>query len=130
MKKLLTMLVLFTVMLVFAGIDLCYTEAFYKSTHEDLTKAAVSIELNADCLDNAETVSLVVMANAGWEKGKKRLMMLVNHNLVRYVDEKFVSLIEQVRGNNKDDAGVTVKVLLSFIKDLKEENHLLLTNIL
>ena len=129
MKKLFLMLALFTLMLVAAGGDLWYTTAFLSKTHDNLDAARVSIEANAGHLDNPETVRLCEKANAEWEKGKGVLMMLMHHNVVRYVDEKFVSLLEQVRLNNNDDASVTVKVLISYVKDLREENYPVLSNI-
>jgi len=120
-KKLITMLVIFAVMLVFAGVELWYTSNFYSKTHNNLVAANESIEVNKDKLDNPETIRLVDEANTQWEKGKRGLLMMANHHVIRYVDEKFVSLMEQVRCNNKDDASVTVKVLISFIKDLRAD---------
>ena len=130
MKKLFLMLALFTLMLCLAAADLWYTTAFLTDTHKNLEAARLSIEANEDNLDNPETVRLCEKANEGWEKGKKTLMMLMHHNVVRYMDEKFVSLLEQVRLNNKDDACVTVKVLISYVKDLREENYPIISNIL
>lgn len=130
MKKLLMMLSLFAAMIGLAVAEVVFTTRTYTETHEYLVKANESIEANEDFLDNEETIRLCDEANAKWEKGKRPLMMLTNHNVIRYVDEKFVSLMEQVRCNNKDDACVTVKVLISYVKDLKEENYPLIKNIL
>ena len=129
MKKLFLMLALFAIMLAAAAGDLWFTTAFLTETHENLECAKTSIEANEEHLDNPETIRLCEYANAEWEKGKKGLMMLMHHNVVRYMDEKFVSLLEQVRLNNKDDACVTVKVLISYVKDLREENYPLISNI-
>ena len=129
MKKLFLMLALFTIMLCAAAADLWFTTAFLTETHENLEAARISIHANEENLDNPETRRLCEKANADWEKGKKTLMMLMHHNVVRYVDEKFVSLFEQIRLNNKDDACVTVKVLISYVKDLREENYPLISNI-
>ncbi|MCL2798552.1 MAG: DUF4363 family protein, partial [Firmicutes bacterium] len=109
---------------------LWFTTAFLTDTHKNLENARVSIEANEDNLDNPETIRLCQKANDDWEKGKKTLMMLMHHNVVRYTDEKFVSLLEQIRLNNKDDACVTVKVLISYVKDLREENYPIISNIL
>jgi len=116
------MLSLFAIVLGIAAVDLWYTHSFYSNTLELLQAADISIQVNKENLDNPETVRLCDEANTYWENGKKHLMMLVNHNVIRLVDEKFVGLLEQVRCNNKDDACVTVKVLISSIKDLREEN--------
>ena len=116
-------------MLGFAAVDLWYTTTFFEKTHRHLLAASASIEASEGSLDNPETLRLCEYANAEWEKGKNVLMMLVHHNVVRYMDEKFVSLLEQVRLGNRDDACVTVKVLISYVKDLKQENYPLLSNI-
>ena len=116
-------------MLSLAAVDIGYTTAFLSRTCESLNRAELSILIHQEHLNNPETVRLCGEANAQWEGGKKRLMMLMHHNVVRYVDEKFVSLLEQVRLNNADDACVTVKVLISYIKDLREENYPVPSNI-
>ena len=130
MKKIIIMLSIFAVMLSFAAIDLWYTSTYYARALDYLMAADESIQANKEHLDNPETIRLCDEANEMWERGKRNLMMLVNHNVVRYVDEKFVGLLEQVRCNNKDDACVTVKVLISYIKDLREENYPLPRNII
>jgi ABC-type protease/lipase transport system fused ATPase/permease subunit len=121
---------LFAAMLLFSGLDVFYSVKAYDETRAVLIKANLSIEANEENLNNPETVSLVDEANRRWERNKKRLMMLTNHNVIRYTDEKFVALTEQVRGNNADDATVTVKILISYMKDLKDESFPLLRNII
>ena len=123
------MLALFVLMAGAMAADLWYTTSFLTATHENLLRADSSIAANEDNLDNPETVRLCQKANNEWEKGKKVLMMLMHHNVVRTVDEKFVSLLQQVRLNNKEDACVTIKTLISYIKDLREENYPLPANI-
>ncbi len=130
MKKLWMMVGLFAAVMTFAGLDIWYTTRQYDRTHECLLRANESIEAHEEALNNPETVQLCEEANAVWEKGKRPLTALTNHNVIRYIDEKFVSLLEQVRGNNKDDATVTVKVLISCVKDLRKENYPLWENIL
>lgn len=121
---------LFVLMLTLGALDVFYTTRFYSNTLDNLYKADISVQENRKNLNNSETIALCQKANDDWEKGKTRLMMLVNHNVVRYVDEKFVALLEQVNGNNEPDATVSVKVLISYIKDLRDENYPYLRNIL
>ena len=130
MKKVIIMLSLFAVIITFAGLDLWHTSRFYSKTIDNIAIAGDSIQANRDNINNAETMHLVNKANDEWEKGKRVMMMLVNHNVIRLVDEKFVSLIEQTRTNNYLDAIVTARVLRSYVADLKEENLPLLRNIL
>jgi len=129
-RKLIAMCVMIALIAGFAALDLVFTTRFYTSAHNNLVAAEQSIRQNREMLANEETILLTHKANNDWEKGKKRLMMLVNHNVVRQVDEKFVSLIEQVESDNYIDAIVTVNVLNSQIKDLREENYPLLRNLL
>ena len=130
MKKIILMLSLFAAILTFAAVDLWYTTSFYTKTHDNLVVVSESININQDKLDNPETVFLTQKANDEWESGKRRLMMLVNHNVIRLVDEKFVSLLEQVKSDNYVDAVVTANVLISYVKDLREENYPYIRNIL
>ena len=130
MKKIILMLSIFAIMLTAGVLDVVYTTRFYSVTLINLEQANISVQANKNNLNNPETIALCQKTNYEWEKGKPILMMLVNHNVVRIVDEKFVSLLEQVEGNNKDDATVTVKVLISMIKDLKDENYPHLRNII
>jgi len=130
MKKVIVMMSIFALMLTFAALDMFYTTKFYSNSLENLYAADISVQANRKNLNNSETIALCQKANDDWESGKSVLMMLVNHNVVRYVDEKFVALLEQVHGNNEADATVSVKVLISYIKDLRDENYPRLRNIL
>ena len=130
MKKIITMCVIVVLIAGFATIDLVFTTRFYSNTLDNLQVAALSIADNQKNLTNADTIAKIYKANDEWEKGKNRLTMLVNHNVVRQMDEKFVSLIAQIETNNYLDAMITVKALISQVKDLREENYPLLRNIL
>ena len=130
MKRLLIMLGVFAVLVAFMVVDLYYTQTFYTATHKNLLAANESIEKDTENIDRTETIALTRLANDEWESGKKKLMMLVNHNIVRQVDERFVALIRQVETNNYIDATVTINTLMSLIKDLREENVPSIVNIL
>ena len=130
MKRNIIMLCIFGLVVGLAVVDVMFTTRFYNRTLDNLYAADISIEQNIENINNCQTVALANKANDDWEKGKRHLMMLVNHNVVRYVDEKFVSLLTQVESNNYIDAIVSSKTLISYIKDLKEENHPYLRNIL
>jgi len=114
----------------FAALDLFYTTRHYTKAHDNLVVLSQSVEDNKDNLINPDTIYLAHKANDEWESGKTILMMLVNHNIIRSVDERFVSVLAQIESDNYIDATVTVKALISYIKDLREENYPLLRNIL
>ena len=57
-------------------------------------------------------------------------MMLGNHNFVKFVDEKYVSLKELIRLNQESDAYVALNVSINYIEDLKKDNYPLLPNLL
>jgi len=130
MKKVILTLSLMAIILGFAGLDLWYTNRHYTKTHDNLVELSHSITEHSDNVANPNTIYLAKKTNDEWESGKKYLMMLVNHNVIRLVDEKMVSLLEQVESNNYLDATVSAKGLISYVKDLREENYPLLRNIL
>jgi len=129
-KKILLTLALMVIIFGLAGLDLWYTTKHYTKTYDNLVVLSQSIDNNKDNLANPCTIALAQKTNDEWEKGKHGLMMLVNHNVIRLVDEKFVSLLVQVKTDNYIDATVTANSLISYIKDLRQENYPLLRNIL
>jgi hypothetical protein len=129
MKRLFLMLGLFALVAGFCIFDVVYTTRVYGETYEALRLANASIEAHAADLTHPETLELCEKAAADWEQNKRILSSITNHNIIRYIDEKFIALLEQVRRANVDDASVTVKVLMGYVEDLREESHPVWDNI-
>ncbi len=130
MKRLVVIMVLFFVMAGIAAGELVFTSKFYSAQYEKLVYLKECFDADPKNLDNEATESAFDDAYAHWEKGKRYVMMLGNHNTVKYVDEKYVSLRELIRLNQESDAYVALNVSINYVKDLKKDNYPLLPNLL
>lgn len=113
-----------------AAWEMVYAEKFYSAQYELLENVTAEFDKAPDNLDRQETAAAVDRAYEHWTKGKKRIMIITNHNIVKQVDEKFVSLREMARQNQKADAYVTLGVTKTFIKDLKADCYPTIQNLL
>ncbi len=129
-KRLVVILILFAVMMGFAAGELVYTTKFYSVQYEKLTYLKECFDADPKNLDNASSKAAYEDAFSHWEKGKRYVMMLGNHNAVKFVDEKYVSLRELIRLNQESDAYVALTTSLNYIEDLKQDNYPLLPNLL
>ncbi len=130
MKRLVVIMVLFAVMMGFAAGELVFTTKFYSTQYEKLSELKVCFDADPKDLNRESVVKAYDDAAAHWEKGKRYIMMLGNHNYVKFVDEKYVSLKELIRLNQESDAYVALSVALNYIEDLKKDNYPLLPNLL
>ncbi len=130
MKKLIVILVVFAVLV--GGIigEMIYENKLYNGLQSDLEKIAVSIERNEEHVDNPETVELCEKLVKKWEKGKRIVLMLQNHNTVRMLDDKIVSLESVVKSDNYNDAVIFVSSAINFIDDVLLDGMPYLSNIL
>ena len=130
MKRLVVIMVLFAVMMGFAAGALVFTTKFYSAQYEKLVYLKEQFDDDSKNLDREDVRKAYDDAFAHWEKGKRYVMMLGNHNFVKFVDEKYVSLKELIRLNQESDAYVALNVSINYIEDLKKDNYPLLPNLL
>ena len=130
MKKAIIILSVFAVMVGAMIAELIFVNKFYNSLQAELEVVAESIELNESNVSNAETVALCEKVAVKWEKGKRTLLMLQNHNTVRNLDEKIVSLMEVVRSDNYNDAVIFAQSAINFVDDILLDSMPYLTNLL
>lgn len=130
MKKLVTILAVFAVMVIAMICEVVFVNDFYNGVQEDLTIIAESIENNENQIDNVDMVALCEKLMQKWEKGKDKLLMIQNHNTVRNFDEKLVSLEAVVKSNNYNDAVIFVRSAINFIDDVLLDSIPYMSNIL
>ena len=129
MKKVVVILVVFALMLGAMIGEIVYVNKFYNGLQSDLEAIAVSIEANEEHVDNAETVAMCDKLVKKWEKGKRTLLMLQNHNTVRNLDDKVISLQKVVKSDNYNDAVIFVHSAINYIDDVLLDSIPYLSNI-
>ncbi|MDE5562367.1 MAG: DUF4363 family protein [Clostridiales bacterium] len=129
MKKVVVILVVFALMLGAMIGEIVYVNKFYNGLQSDLEAIAVSIEANEEHVDNAETVAMCDKLVKKWEKGKRALLMLQNHNTVRNLDDKVISLQKVVKSDNYNDAVIFVHSAINYIDDVLLDSIPYLSNI-
>lgn len=130
MKKVIIILVVFFVMLGAMTGEIVYVNNFYNGLQSDLEVIAKSIDENEDHTDNPVTVGLCSELLKKWEKGKKVLLTIQNHNTVRNLDDKIVSLCAVVSSDNFNDAVIFARSAVNYIDDVLLDSIPFLSNIL
>ena len=130
MKKVVVILIVFALMLGAMIGEIVYVNKFYNGLQRDLEVVAQSIDLNEEHVDNAQTVELCDKLVKKWENGKRTLLMLQNHNTVRNLDDKIVTLKSVVQSDNYNDAVILVNSAINYIDDVLLDSIPYLSNIL
>ena len=130
MKKVIIILVVFFVMVGCMIGEIVYVNTFYSGVQADLEVIAESIDKNEAQVDNPETIELCDKLIEKWEKGKKFLLTIQNHNTVRNFDDKVVSLSAVVKSDNYNDAVIFVRSAINYIDDILLDSIPFLSNIL
>ena len=108
-KKVVTILIVFALMVGAMIGEIVYVNKFYNSVQADLQVIAERLEQK-------------------WEKGKKFLLTLQNHNTVRNFDDKIVSLSAVVKSDNYNDAVIFVRSAINYIDDVLLDSIPYITN--
>lgn len=130
MKKLIVILSVFAVMVVAMICEIVYSNKFYNDLQADLEVIEKNIELNSDNVANPQTIELCEKLANKWEKGKNFMLMIQNHNTVRNMDDKIISLLAVVRSDNYNDAVIFVNSAINYIDDILLDSIPYLSNIL
>ncbi len=130
MKKLIVILSVFAVLIGCIIGEIIYENKLYNGLQTDLEKIYVSINAHEENVNNAETVELCEKLTKKWESGKNIVLMLQNHNTVRMLDDKIVSLEKVVKSDNFNDAVIFVSSAINYIDDVLLDSIPYLSNIL
>lgn len=129
MKKVVVILVVFALMVGAMIGEIVYVNKFYNGLQSDLEAIAVSIDANEEHVDNIETAVMCDRLVKKWERGKRTLLMLQNHNTVRNLDDKIISLQKVVKSDNYNDAVIFVHSAINYIDDVLLDSIPYLSNI-
>ncbi len=130
MKKVIVIVVVFLIMIGGMIGEITYVNKFYNGLQADLEAIAQSIDENEEHVQNPQTEQLCDAMLKKWEKGKRALLMLQNHNTVRNLDDKLVSLAAVVGSANYNDAVIFVQSAINYIDDVLLDSVPFLSNIL
>lgn len=130
MKKVIVIVVVFLIMIGGMIGEITYVNKFYNGLQADLEAIARSIDENEEHVQNPQTEQLCDAMLKKWEKGKRALLMLQNHNTVRNLDDKLVSLAAVVGSDNYNDAVIFVQSAINYIDDVLLDSVPFLSNIL
>lgn len=147
MKKLIIALIVFLAMIGAAIFEIVYTT----DTFDELAKLSAAVnERAAVCVEykqaeersgedfpaaeqskkaESDAKNSINELHGYWQKRRGGALILGNHTVVKSVEEKLASLLEQSNISAWEDASVTAAVLREYFYDLKDDNHLTLTNL-
>ncbi len=130
MKKVIVISIVFALMLGAMIGEIVYVNQFYNGIQHDLEIIAESIDANEEHVDNQDTVALCAALEEKWEKGKKIMLMLQNHNTVRNLGGQIMSLGAVVRSDNYNDAVIFARSAINYIDDILLDSVPYLSNLL
>lgn len=130
MKKVIVILVVFALMIGAMIGEIVFVNKFYNGLQTELEAIAESIDNNEEHVDNPQTVELCENLVKKWESGKRALLTMQNHNTVRNLDDKIVSLAAVVKSDNYNDAVIFVRSAINYIDDVLLDSIPYLSNIL
>ena len=130
MKKVIVILVVFALMVGAMIGEIVFVNKFYNGLQTELEAIAESIDNNEEHVDNPQTVELCENLVKKWEGGKRALLTMQNHNTVRNLDDKIVSLAAVVNSDNYNDAVIFVRSAINYIDDVLLDSIPYLSNIL
>ncbi len=130
MKKLIVILIVFALLAGAMTAEIVFVDKYYSSLQAELEVISDEIELNEEHIATPELIDLCEKATAKWEKRKKLLLMLQNHNTVRGMDDKLISLTAVVKSDNYNDAVIFVNSAINYVDDILLDSIPYLSNLL
>ncbi len=120
MKKLIVISVIVALLIGGSIWEIAYTTRVYTEIYDGLKLVEESFERHED-VRNTESLWRMNEVYTTWENNKEVLFCLGNHNVLRAVDEKIVSLKAMVDTNYTDDAKIILQVTLSLVKAIQND---------
>lgn len=120
MKKLVAIAAIFAVMIGAAIWEIVFTMNTYTEIYDGLLLLEESFSRHEN-VKNEESLAIMDDVYFKWEESKETLFCLGNHNVLRTVDEKIVSLKAMVDTDYTDDARIMLKVALSLVEAIRND---------
>lgn len=128
MKKVVVIGIIFSITIACSIGEVVYTTSVYEEIYDGLISVRQSMDGKED-VKNDETIELVSKVIKVWQDNKEILFCLGNHNVLRNVDEKLVSLQAMTDINYTDDAKVALEIAISLIEAIQNDAVPNLTNL-
>ena len=129
MKKLIVILVVFALMAGAMTAEIVFVDKYYSSLQTELEAISDEIELNKEHIATDRLIDLCEKTTDRWEKRKKWLLMLQNHNTVRGMDDKLISLTSVVKSDNYNDAVIFANSAINYVDDILLDSIPYLSNL-
>lgn len=129
MKKLIVILIVFALMAVAMTAEIVFVDKYYSSLQTELEAISDEIELNKEHIATDRLIDLCEKTTDRWEKRKKWLLMLQNHNTVRGMDDKLISLTSVVKSDNYNDAVIFANSAINYVDDILLDSIPYLSNL-
>lgn len=128
MKKVIVIGIIFSITIACSIGEVLYTTSVYEEIYDGLISVRQSMDGKED-VKNDETTELVSKVTKVWKDNKEILFCLGNHNVLRNVDEKLVSLQAMTDINYTDDAKVALEIAINLIEAIQNDAVPNLTNL-
>ncbi len=128
MKKVIVIGIIFSITIACSIGEVLYTTSVYEEIYDGLISVRQSMDGKED-IKNDETTELVSKVTKVWKDNKEILFCLGNHNVLRNVDEKLVSLQAMTDINYTDDAKVALEIAINLIEAIQNDAVPNLTNL-
>lgn len=121
MKKLIVISVMLFLILGASVAEIIFVRNFYADFTRRLDYIETLVAECEDTIDNPEINSEVEELNAYWDDHRDIMMLIGNHNIMRTIGDKVVSLSGTVEKDNVPDTFVNILSLKNYIREIKDD---------
>lgn len=129
MKKLIIVSAMLAVVLIASIVEIFYAKNVYAALTEKLDEAERLISSAGDHVDTEVINNKVAEIEDYWSDKESTMMLLGNHNVIRVVGDKIISLKGMVKSDNEQDSYVTVLSLKKYIGQVEKDLIPIVSNI-
>lgn len=129
MKKLIVVSAMLAVVLIASIVEIFYAKNVYAALTEKLDEAERLISSAGDHVDTEVINNKVAEIEDYWSDKEPTMMLLGNHNVIRVVGDKIISLKGMVKSDNEQDSYVTVLSLKKYIGQVEKDLIPIVSNI-
>lgn len=121
MKKLIVVSVMLALVLGLAIWEILFVRSFYSDFTDRLDSLQTLVAACDEKIENPEIERKVGELNDYWERHRDIMMLIANHNVMRTIGDKVVSLSGTVEKDNVPDTFVNILSLKNYIRELKDD---------
>lgn len=121
MKKLIVISVMLALILGAAVWEIFFVKNFYSDFTDKLDVLQTLVDACDETIDNPEIKNKVDELKEFWEEHRDIMMLIGNHNIMRTIGDKVVSLSGTVQKDNVPDSFVNILSLKNYIREIKDD---------